>query len=82
MIISGGMSKKVGGPVIGGAQRCCCNSTGPVTIVDSEASREVVRSICCVLMKLLPNARMEGLADANHAMLDTHREAVARLIAT
>ncbi len=60
----------------------CSNSTGPVTIVDGEASREVVRSIGCVLGKLLPNARMEGLAGANHAMLDAHREAVARLIAT
>ena len=44
--------------------------------------REVVRSIARALVKLLPNARMEGLAGANHGMLDTHPEAVARLIAT
>lgn len=54
----------------------------PVTIVDGETSREVVRSIARALVKLLPNARMEGLAGANHGMLDTHPEAVARLIAT
>ena len=45
-------------------------------------SQEVVRSIARALMKLLPHARMEGLAGANHGMLDTHPEAVARLIAT
>ena len=54
----------------------------PVTIVDGETSQEVVRSIARALMLLLPNARMEGLAGANHGMLDTHPEAVARLIAT
>lgn len=54
----------------------------PVTIVDGETSRDVVRSIARALVKLLPNARMEGLAGANHGMLDTHPEAVARLIAT
>lgn len=54
----------------------------PVTIVDGETSHEVVRSIARALVTLLPNARMEGLAGANHGMLDTHPEAVARLIAT
>ncbi len=54
----------------------------PVTIVDGETSQEVVRSIARALLKLLPSARMEGLAGANHGMLDTHPEAVARLIAT
>jgi pimeloyl-ACP methyl ester carboxylesterase len=54
----------------------------PVTIVDGETSPEVVRSIARALLTLLPNARMEGLAGANHGMLDTHPEAVARLIAT
>ena len=54
----------------------------PVTIVDGETSQDVVRSIGRALVKLLPDARMEGLAGANHGMLDTHPEAVARLIAT
>jgi pimeloyl-ACP methyl ester carboxylesterase len=54
----------------------------PVTIVDGETSHEVVRSIARALVTLLPNARMEGLAGANHGMLDTHPEAVAKLIAT
>lgn len=54
----------------------------PVTIVDGRTSQEVVRSIARALVTLLPNARMEGLAGANHGMLDTHPEAVARLIAT
>ena len=54
----------------------------PVTIVDGETSHEVVHSIARALVTLLPNARMEGLAGANHGMLDTHPEAVARLIAT
>jgi len=54
----------------------------PVTIVDGGTSQEVVRSIARALVTLLPNARTEGLAGANHGMLDTHPEAVARLIAT
>ncbi|MDP1838842.1 MAG: alpha/beta hydrolase [Reyranella sp.] len=54
----------------------------PVMIVDGETSQEIVRSIARALVTLLPNARMEGLAGANHGMLDTHPEAVARLIAT
>jgi pimeloyl-ACP methyl ester carboxylesterase len=54
----------------------------PVTIVDGETSKEIVRSIGRALVKLLPDARMEGLAGANHGMLDTHPEAVGRLIAT
>lgn len=54
----------------------------PVTIVDGGTSQEVVRSIARALVTLLPNARMERLAGANHGMLDTHPEAVAKLIAT
>ena len=54
----------------------------PVLIVDGETSQDIVRSIARALVTLLPNARMEGLAGANHGMLDTHPEAVARLIAT
>ncbi len=54
----------------------------PVTIVDGATSPDVVRAIGRALVKLLPDARMEGLAGANHGMLDTHPEAVARLIAT
>ena len=54
----------------------------PVLIVDGETSPSVVRSIAGALAKLLPNARTEGLAGANHGMLDTHPDAVARLIAT
>ena len=54
----------------------------PVTIVDGATSQDGVRSIGNALVKLLPDARMEGLAGANHGMLDTHPEAVARLIAT
>lgn len=53
----------------------------PVAIVDGETSHEVVRSIARALVTLLPDARMEGLAGANHGMLDTHPEAVAGLIA-
>ena len=54
----------------------------PVTIIDGATSQDVVRSIGRALVKLLPDARMEGLAGANHGMLDTHPQAVARLIAT
>lgn len=54
----------------------------PVTIVDGATSRDMVRAIGQALVKLLPDARMERLAGANHGMLDTHPEAVARLIAT
>jgi len=57
------------------------NLRTPVTIVDGAASPEMVRSIGRALVKLLPNARMEGVADANHGMLDTHPEEVAKLIA-
>jgi hypothetical protein len=33
------------------------------------------------MLKLLPNARMQAIIGANHAMLDTHSEPVAKLIA-
>jgi pimeloyl-ACP methyl ester carboxylesterase len=54
----------------------------PVTVVDGATSPEIVRAIGRALVKLLPDARMMGLAGANHGMLDTHPEAVASLIAT
>lgn len=54
----------------------------PVTLVDGATSRDVVRAINRALARLLPNARRVGLPGANHGMLDTHPEAVARLIAT
>lgn len=54
----------------------------PVTIVDGAVSRDVVRAIGRALVKLLPDAQMVGLPGANHGMLDSHPEAVARLIAT
>ncbi|MDI1286977.1 MAG: hypothetical protein PSV46_21515, partial [Reyranella sp.] len=54
----------------------------PVTVVDGASSPDVVRAIGRALVKLLPDARIEALAGANHGMLDTHPEAVARLIAT
>jgi pimeloyl-ACP methyl ester carboxylesterase len=53
----------------------------PVRIVCGNRSPEVVRAIGRGLVQLLPNARLEALAGANHGMLDSHPEAVARLIA-
>jgi pimeloyl-ACP methyl ester carboxylesterase len=53
----------------------------PVTIIAGETSPDVVRSIARALLKLLAKARMEGLTGANDAMLDTHPEVVAGLIA-
>lgn len=55
--------------------------TSPVLVACGDRSPEIVRSIGRGLLKLLPNARMEVLAGANHGMLDSHPEAVARLIA-
>ena len=54
----------------------------PVTIIDGETSPEIVRAIARAMLKLLPEAKREALAGANHGMLDSHPEAVARLIAT
>ncbi len=55
--------------------------TPPVRVVCGDRSPEVVRAIGRGLLQLLPNARLETLAGANHGMLDSHSEAVARLIA-
>ena len=55
--------------------------TPPVRVVCGDRSPEVVRAIGRGLLQLLPNARLEVLAGANHGMLDSHSEAVARLIA-
>jgi len=54
----------------------------PVLVVYGDKSPEIVQAIGRALLELLPNARMESLAGANHGMLDSHPEAVARLIAS
>lgn len=53
----------------------------PVLVACGDKSPEIVRDIGRGLLKLLPQARMEAIAGANHGMLDAHPEAVARLIA-
>jgi pimeloyl-ACP methyl ester carboxylesterase len=53
----------------------------PVHVVYGDRSPEVVRAIGRALLQLMPNARMEALAGANHGMLDSHPVAVARLTA-
>lgn len=53
----------------------------PVRVVGGDRSPEVVRAIGRSILQLIPNARLEALAGANHGMLDSHPEAVARLIA-
>ncbi|MDB5488909.1 MAG: alpha/beta hydrolase, partial [Reyranella sp.] len=53
----------------------------PVRMVCGDRSPEVVRAIGRGLLQLLLNGRLETLAGANHGMLDSHPEAVARLIA-
>ncbi len=55
--------------------------TPPVRVVCGDRSPEVVRAIGRGLLELMPNASLETLAGANHGMLDSHSEAVARLIA-
>lgn len=55
--------------------------TPPVRVIYGDRSPEIVRAIGRGLLKLLPNACLEALAGANHGMLDSHPEAVARLIA-
>lgn len=55
--------------------------TPPVTVICGDRSPEIVRSIGRGLLRLLPNARLDALAGANHGMLDSHPEAVASLIA-
>jgi len=54
--------------------------TPPVRVVCGDRSPEVVRAIGRGLLQLMPNARLDVLAGANHGMLDSHPEAVARLI--
>lgn len=54
----------------------------PVLVACGEKSPEIVRAIGRGLLKCLPDARMEALAGANHGMLDSHPDAVARLIAS
>lgn len=54
----------------------------PVLVACGDGSPEIVRAIGRGLLELLPQARMEALAGANHGMLDSHPEAVARLIAS
>ncbi|WP_296321828.1 alpha/beta hydrolase [Reyranella sp.] len=55
--------------------------TPPVTVICGDRSPEIVRAIGRGMVQLLPNARMDALAGANHGMLDSHPEAVARSIA-
>ena len=55
--------------------------TPPVRVVCGDRSPEVVRAIGRGLLQLMPNARLDVLAGANHGMLDSHPEAVAGLIA-
>ena len=50
--------------------------------VCGERSPPIVPAIGHGILKLLPNARLETLAGANHGMLDSHPEAVAHLIAS
>jgi pimeloyl-ACP methyl ester carboxylesterase len=56
--------------------------TQPVLMVCGDRSPAVVPAMGRALLKLVPHARMEMLADANHGMLDFHPGAVARLIAS
>ena len=53
----------------------------PVLIAHGDRSPDLVRDIGWAMLKLLPNARMQAITGANHAMLDTHSEPVAKLIA-
>jgi len=54
----------------------------PVLVVHGDRSPEVVRAIGRALLLLLPDGRLEGLAGANHGMLESHPAAVAGLIAS
>lgn len=55
--------------------------TPPVHVICGDRSPEIVRAIGRGMLQLLPNARLDALAGANHGMLDSHPEAVASLIA-
>lgn len=56
--------------------------SSPVLVVYGDQSPAIVQAIGRNLLRLMPHARMEALSGANHGMLDTHPEAVARLIAS
>lgn len=53
----------------------------PVLMVYGGRSPDLVPAMGRALQQLVPRVRMEAIPDANHGMLDTHPEAVARLIA-
>jgi pimeloyl-ACP methyl ester carboxylesterase len=53
----------------------------PVTMAYGDRSPAVVPAIGHAVLKLMPTARLQAMAGANHGMLDSHPEAVARLIA-
>lgn len=53
----------------------------PVLMVYGDRSPGVVPAMGRALQKLVPGARMEAIAGANHGMLDSHPEIVARMIA-
>ena len=53
----------------------------PVLVICGDRSPEIVRAIGRGMLQLLPNARLDALAGADHGMLDSHPEAVASLIA-
>ena len=53
----------------------------PVLVAYGASSPPVVAAIARALAALLPRAEATAIADATHAMLDTHPEAVAALIA-
>jgi pimeloyl-ACP methyl ester carboxylesterase len=53
----------------------------PVRVICGASSPDIVRAIARGMVQLLPNARLDALAGANHGMLDSHPEAVASLIA-
>jgi pimeloyl-ACP methyl ester carboxylesterase len=53
----------------------------PVLMVYGDRSPEVIPAMGRALSKLVPGARVEMLADANHGMLDFQPEAVAKFIA-
>lgn len=53
----------------------------PVLMVWGDRSPDLVPAMGRALQKLVPGTRLEAIAGANHAMLDSHPEAVARPIA-
>ncbi len=55
--------------------------TPPVHVICGDKSPEIVRAIGRGMLQLLPNARLDSFAGADHGMLDSHPEAIASLIA-